>query len=96
MNTFLKLVILTLVVLLLVHLWPLVAVPFGLVGLAILVLGAATAGGVAVVLTVGLALLGAVLAVVLSVTAALSPIWIPVVLLLAVISLCKRKSRVAV
>ena len=95
MHTFFKLVLLTLLVVLIAHLWPIVVLPFALIGLAMLVLGGVTAGGVAVVLTVGLALMGIVLGVVLSLAAALSPIWIPVLLILGLISLSKRKTNVA-
>lgn len=96
MTTFVKVILLAFVAVLLVHLWPIAVVPFVVIGLAIAALGAITAGGVAVVLTVGMALVGAVLAVIVSVTAALSPVWIPVVLVLGIISLAKRRSAVSI
>lgn len=96
MSTFLKIVLLVLLVVLIGHLWPIALVPFAIVGLAMLVLGAITAGGAAIVLGIGFSLLGVVLALVLSVATALSPIWIPVVILLGLISLCRRKGPAAV
>jgi hypothetical protein len=94
MSTFFKLVLLTILVVLIAHLWPIVTLPFALIALAMLLLGGVTAGGVAIVFVVGLILVAAVLAIILSLTAALSPIWIPVAIVLAVMAIFKRKSGV--
>ncbi len=92
MPTFVKVILLILLVILMVHFWPILIAPFVLVALAMLLLGGLTAGGIAIVLAAGLALVGGVLAVALSIAAALSPIWIPILLVVGLVWLCKTKS----
>jgi hypothetical protein len=86
MNTFLKVLLVIAICGLVAHFFPLLLVPFALLGL--LLLGAF---GVAFTLAgTGVLIFGVLLAVFVSLLTALSPLWIPVVAVLAVISLCRR------
>lgn len=91
MKTFLKIVLCVLGVLVVLKLFPLFLIP-ALVGMALLLLaGVLLAGGVATIAATGLSLVIALLAVVLVVAAALSPIWIPVLAVCGIVSLCRRR-----
>ncbi len=79
MKTFLKILVLALLALVVIKLFPLLMIPVVVALVGLLIAGAALAGGALVVLMVTLALL-----------AALSPIWIPVLVVIGLISLIRR------
>jgi len=81
MKTFLKIVVVAAVLIVAIKLSPLVFI-FALLGL----LAAAVLGAV------GLSLLAGCVAVVIALVAALAPIWIPVLVVMGVISLCRKLS----
>lgn len=81
MNTFLKILLIAALVILAIKFSPILLVA-GLAGLlAALVLG-----------VVGLSLIGVLLAIVVGVAVALSPIWIPVLVIVGIVSLWRRTS----
>ena len=90
MKTFLKLVALALVIVVAAHFWPLALFPLGLIGIAVLLVGGFTAGALAIVLAVGAVLVAAILAVALTAAAATSPIWVFALIVIGIISLCRR------
>ena len=90
MKTFLKVVLLFLVVALVIHLWPIAAVPLAIGGVIAFIVGSVLVGGVAVVATVAIVLAVAVAAALLCVAAASSPIWLPVLAIVGLIALLRR------
>lgn len=95
MHTFAKILLFALIALLVAHFWPLALFPLLLVGGVMLVLGAAAAGTVGIVLSIVVGLLGALLGLVCTAAAVLSPIWIPLALILGIVWLARRASRPA-
>lgn len=93
MKTFLKVLLVVAAVLLIAHFWPIALLPIALAALAVLVFGSVLAG--VVVLGVGLiaAIAVPILAVVIAIATALAPIWVPLLLILGIISLCRRSGR---
>ena len=82
MKAFLKALLLVLAVLLLIKLLPLT-----------LALGVGLGFGVVLVAALGVSALAALFCAVLAITAALSPIWLPVLWVVGLIALIKRCSR---
>ena len=81
-KTFLKILLFAVVALMFVHFCPLLLVPLALV-----------AGGAVTVAAAGLSVVAGLLAVALVVLALLAPIWLPLLALLGLISLCRRGHR---
>ncbi len=81
MNTFLKVLLVAVVLIVAIKLSPVLFVGAALGLLAAVVLGA-----------VGLSLVAAFLAVIVALAVALSPIWIPVLVVLGLISLFKKST----
>lgn len=93
MKTFLKILLIVAVAALVVHLWPVAAVPI-VAGLVVaLAVGGVFAGVVALVLGVLVCIALAVLGVAVGLLAALSPIWIPLLLIVGIVGLVKASSR---
>jgi hypothetical protein len=84
MKTFLKILLLVVVALVAIKLLPIA-----------LVAGCVAAALVAVLAILGVSLAAAVVVAALVVAAVLSPIWLPVLVIVGVIALCKRLSRPA-
>ena len=93
MKTFLKVVLLFAVVALLIHLWPLAAVPLAIGGVIALIVGAVLASGVAVIGGVLVTLVCALVGVLLTVAVAASPIWLPILAIIGLVALVRRGSR---
>jgi hypothetical protein len=95
MKTFLKILLCVAVGLMLLKLFPILLAPAMVSVVVMLVVGAvmlAAAGGIAVG---ALALLAVALVAVLVLAAALSPIWLPVLAIMGLVSLCRRRPRAA-
>lgn len=90
MKTLVNLLLITALVLVVVKLWPLALAVGSLAGLVLVASGGLLAGGLSAVLGLALALLVALLGVILVTAVALSPIWIPVLALIGLISLLRR------
>ena len=94
MKTFLKILLAVLAVLVCLKILPF------LFGVAVVDLAGALAagvvlvGGVASLAAVGLSVVAAILAVVLVAAAVLAPIWLPVLAVVGLISLCRRNRPV--
>ncbi|OHE79304.1 MAG: hypothetical protein A3G75_04735 [Verrucomicrobia bacterium RIFCSPLOWO2_12_FULL_64_8] len=88
--TCLKVFAVAALVVVLYHGWPLLAVPAGALLVLLLPLGIALLLGVAVTGTVGVATLVALLSMAILILAALSPVWIPVMLIAGFIWLIKK------
>jgi len=95
MNTFGKILLVTLLALVAIHVFPVLLVPLVLAGLALLITGLALAGGLIGVAATGLTLVAGVLAVLLVVAALLAPIWLPGLAIYGIVVLCRRNSKVA-
>ena len=91
MKIFLGIGLLLLLALAALKLGPVLLVPVVLVALVLLVSGALLLGGFAVAATSLLFVAGGLLAVVLAVLAVLSPVWLPVLAVLGLVSLCRRR-----
>jgi len=70
---------------------PVVGAILTLVGFTMLVLGTLAVGA-----TLGVAMVVALLAVSLSIAAALSPIWLPLLAIVGIVALCRRRPTPAV
>jgi len=93
MNSFWKGVLVVLAVLLAVKLLPgFLLVPF-FVGVPLLILAECVFGGLATLFTVGFVVIGALALVALVLLAALSPIWIPLLLIVGLVALIARAAR---
>ncbi len=90
MKTFLKLVLIALAALVVAHFCPLALLPLAGLGLAMMVIGGVLSSGLAAVLTVAVTLVTVILAVLVALLAATSPLWIPVLLILGLLSLFRR------
>ena len=88
--TCLKVIAAAALVVVLFHVWPLLAVPVSVLLVLLLPLGIALLVGVAVTGAVGVATLVALLSVAILVVAALSPVWIPVALIAGIIWAIKK------
>jgi hypothetical protein len=95
MKTFWKILLIGLLVLVCLHLCPVLLVPVMLGFAALLVIGSLLAGGLAALAATGLSLVAGLLAVALVVLAVLSPIWLPVLAVVGLVSLCRRGRRTA-
>lgn len=82
MNTFLKVVVLLIVAIIVVKVLPLV---FGLIGMFVT--------GVVGLLAMGASAIAALVGSVLVLAALLSPIWVPVLLIVCLIALARRGTR---
>ena len=82
MKTFLKVLLLAVLLIVAIKLSPVIFVGAMLGLIAAAVLGA-----------VGLSLVAALVAVALALTVALSPVWIPVLVVMGLISLCKKSGK---
>lgn len=92
MNTFLKVIIVVIAAVLIAHFWPLALLPLLIAAGAVILIGALTAGGAAVVFSVICSILGVAIGLVCTVAAVLSPVWIPLLLVVGLIALIRRSS----
>ncbi len=93
MKTFFKIILLIAAVVVVFHCWPLLAAPLG-AAVAVGVIG----GGLVVlallaVAGVGVGALAAILAVATVFLVGLSPLWVPVLLIVGIVSLFRRAAR---
>lgn len=95
MNTFLKVLLVIVVAAVVVHCWPILAFPLGGALLGLSVVATAALCGVSIVLALVIAAVAVVLALATGILAALSPIWLPILLIVGVIALVRRLSRPA-
>jgi hypothetical protein len=96
MKTFLKVFLYVLLALLVIKLLPLLGIAAAAVGGITLVLAGLAFSGVAAILGVIVSLAAAILAPLIVLAALLSPIWVPVLLVVGVMALVKRSRRVTV
>lgn len=94
MKTFGKILLFVVLGLVCVHFFPVLLLPLILGVVALLVIGTLLAGGLAALAATGLSVLAVLLTVVLVLLAVLSPIWLPVLAIAGLISLCRRPRRV--
>ena len=93
MNTFWKVLLVILAVLLAIKLLPaFLLVPF-VIGLPLLALAECVFGGLATIATVGLVLVTVLAVVTLVLLAVLSPIWIPLLLIVGLVALIARAAK---
>jgi len=95
MKTFWKVLLIALLALVCLKLCPILFIPVMLGFAAMLVIGTLLAGGLAALAATGLSLVAGLLAVTLVVLAVLSPIWLPILAVFGLISLCRRGRRTA-
>ncbi len=95
MKTFLKVLLVFAIAALVIHLWPVAAVPLALGGMIALLIGLVFAGGVAVVGGVLLTVVCALVGVLIALAAASSPIWLPILAIVGLVALLRRGSRTA-
>lgn len=93
MNTFLKVLLFVILGLVCLKLLPFLFIPVALAFAGLLAVGALLMGGVATVAATGLTVVAGILAVALVLVAALSPIWIPVLAIVGLVSLCRRGGK---
>ena len=93
MKTFLKVALIVALVAVIAHAWPLAAVPAGAAVATGLTLGSILLTGVLLAAGAGLGVLAVLATVVIGLAAILSPIWLPVLALVALIDLVRRTSR---
>ena len=93
MNTFLKVLLYIVLTLIAIKLMPLFALAFMLAGAGLLVLAGLVFSGVAAIAGFGVAGLTVVITALVAVIAVLSPIWIPVLIVVGIIALVRRSSR---
>ena len=84
MKTFLKILLFVLLAMVVIHVFPLLLVPATLSVLVMLGIGAVLVG-----------VLAAVLAVALVILTVLSPLWLPGLAVLGLVSLCRRRPAAA-
>jgi len=92
-NTFLKILLVGVLVAVLLHFWPVifaVSLAFGVAAVAIMVLGT---GGISLVVAIGLALFGIIAAIFALGLAVLSPIWLPILAVILLITLIRNGTR---
>lgn len=89
MNTFTKIAIAIVAFFAVAHFFPVLMVPFSFIGIVLMLL--ATIIGLLV--GAGLITCAVIVTVLGAVAAALSPIWLPVVVIVGVVSLCRRRER---
>lgn len=90
MKTFLKVLLGVAVCFVAIHFFPLLLVPV-IFGVAVtLIVGSALVGGLAALLATTLSLLAGLLVVMLVALAVLSPIWLPILAIVGLISLCRK------
>ena len=89
MKTFWKILLFVALGLVILHLCPVLLVP------AMLVVGTVLLSGVAAMAVTGLSLVAGLLAVALVLLAVLSPIWLPVLAIVGLVSLCHRGRKAA-
>ena len=95
MKTFGKVLLIVILALVCLRLLPLL-MGASLLALAVLFgVAIVLAGGVAAVAATGLTAVAALLAVVLVVAAVLTPIWLPVLAIAGLVSLCRRSGKTA-
>lgn len=95
MKTFLKIVLFLVLGLVAVKLCPLLLAPALASVMVMLALGGVVLAGLATVAATGLTLTAVLLGVVLLVLAVLSPVWVPVLALIGLISLFRRRPTAA-
>ena len=93
MNTFLKVLLYVVLTLIAIKLMPLFALAFMLAGAGLLVLAGLLFSGIAAIAGCGVAGLTVVITALVAVIAVLSPIWIPVLIVVGIIALIRRSSR---
>jgi hypothetical protein len=86
MNTPLKVLLAVAIFFAVAHFFPVLFLPFALVGFLFLALF----GIVSVVAGTGIAAIMVVFSAVIALAAALSPIWVPIALIVGIICLCRR------
>lgn len=96
MKPFFKILLVVAVVLLAFKLLPVLLVPVILGIVLTLIVGSVLAAGVAALTFAGLSTFGALAAVTLVTAAVLSPIWMPVLAVIGLVSLCRRRPAVPV
>ena len=95
MNTFFKVLLIVLLTAIAIKLMPFFLFPFVVIGSALLAVVGLVLGGIATVAGVAVAVVAALLAVILALAALLSPIWIPILIIVGLIALVRRSNRVA-
>lgn len=93
MKTFWKVLLFILVGLVCLRFLPVLLIPMVLGLLAMFAIGALLLGGLATVAATGISVIGGTLVVVLVLLAALSPIWVPVLAIVGLVSLFRRGNR---
>ncbi len=93
MNTFLKVLIVLVAVVVAFKLLPVLMLPVVLGAVGLLLFAVLLIGGVAAMAGVGLAGITAILAVGLVVLTALSPVWVPVLVIVGLIALIRHGTR---
>ena len=95
MKTFLKVLLILIAAVIAIKLLPVLLV-IGGVGIGgLLLAGCLLVAAVGVLATLGLSIAAAVVAVALIVTVALSPIWVPIAVVLGIIALVRKTPRTA-
>ncbi|HRE80457.1 MAG TPA: hypothetical protein PLN52_05375 [Opitutaceae bacterium] len=93
MTTFLKVLVVALLVLVAIKLWPLIALVLGFIGCLLMAVGGGLLGGISALAAGAIAILAVVVSVGFTALVLLSPIWIPLLMVLGVIALCRRLAR---
>ena len=96
MNTFLKVLLYVVLTLIAIKLLPFFMGAVLLGGAGLLLLAGLAVGGIAAIASCGVAGLTVVLTALVAVVAVLSPIWIPVLVVVGIIALIRRSSRTTV
>lgn len=93
MKTFWKVLLIVVLALVAIKLLPVLIVPVIVLAFAAMVATVLLLGGFGVIAAAGLGVLAGLLAVVLTVLAVLSPIWIPVLVVIGIVALVRRANR---
>lgn len=93
MTTFLKIVLCVIAAILAIKLLPVLLAPVLLVGLVALLLAGLLLGSAGLVASIGVALLAGFFVLALVLLAVLSPIWIPVLLIVGLVALLRKVAR---
>ena len=93
MSTFFKILLGVVIVVALLHFWPAVLGAFLLGGLVLFLIALFGGAGVSVLAGLVLLLVGAVLLVLCIVSAVLSPLWIPLLLIVGLVAMFRGLAR---
>lgn len=93
MKTFLKVLLVLAILLLVAHFWPIALLPIALAAVVTLVFGSLFAGLIALVLGLIVAIAVPLLAVALVIVAATAPAWVPLLIILGIVRLCRGPRR---